>query len=204
MGLFDSRADNTASSGQTLVEFALIVPLLMTLIMGGLELSVAFAANIGVNRAAQSAAHMAAQAGNVAGADCLILDEVEKAVIVPNDRARIESVRIELTDLGGDTVHAYNEWQRSGSTRCSVADGLEIVVPYTRTIHYYPDDQRCTVLAGCPTMTPNRGTVDNIGVVVRYRHRWVTPIAQAIPMPGGDGTGWVIQQRNVFRMEPHR
>lgn len=148
---------------------------------------------------------MASQAGNLVGADCLILEKIEQTVIAPNERDRIDSVRIELTDLGGDTVYGTNTWARSGTTSCSVADGLIIDVPYTRTAEGYPDSQRCRVLSGCPTMVPARPTVDNIGVSIRYRHHWITPLGASIPMPGGsDGTGWTFEQRNIFRMEPHR
>jgi len=192
-----------AQRGQALVEFALTLPLLATLIMGVFEFGVALASNIGINRAAQSGAHIAASAGNIAGADCLILDEIERAVMLPNDRAAIEDVRIELTDLSGDTVFATNSWSRSGTTQCEVADGLLVDVPYTLASEGYPDTARCTVLAGCPTMTPARTTVDNIGVVVRYNHSWITPLGHLIPLIGGvDGTGWTFEQRNIFRMEP--
>jgi len=197
--------DRRPQRGQALVEFALTLPLLFTLIMGVFEFGVALAANIGINRAAQNGAHVAASAGNIAGADCLILDEIERAVMVPNDRAAIQDVRIELTDLGGDTVYASNTWNRSGTTECDVADGLVLDVPYTLASEEYPDLARCNVLSGCPTMTPARTTVDNIGVVVRYNHSWITPLGSLLPMVGGvDGSGWTFEQRNIFRMEPHR
>ena len=203
--MFGSRPEKPLEdrrNGQTLVEFALIIPLLMTLIMGVFEFGVALAANIGINRAAQSGAHMASAAGNIAGADCLVLDEIERSVMLPNDHDSIDSVRIELTNLGGDQVYATNTWVRSGTTRCSVADDITLDVPYTVLVQEYPDAQRCNVLNGCPTMTPVRSTVDNIGVVVRYRHGWITPLGGLLPL--GGGSGWTFEQRNIFRMEPHR
>jgi hypothetical protein len=187
--------------GQGLVEFALTMPLLFGLIMGIFEFSVALAANIGVNRAAQSAALMASEAGSIIGADCLILDEIEKALVPPNNHSNILGVRIELTNFRGDTVYAENKWNRSGQTICNVADKLTLDLPYSRTLETYPDTQRCNTLAGCPGMSPVRGTVDNIAVVVRYRHDWITPLGGIIPLSGG--TGWEFEQRSVFRMEPH-
>lgn len=199
------RGDSDRTRGQGLAEFALVVPLLMTLIMGVLEGGMALAANIGVNRAAQSGAHMASMAGNIVGADCLVLDEVERALLPPNDRGSVLTVRIELTDLSGDSVYAANTWSRTGKTDCSVADDLVLELPYTKVSETYPDTQRCNVLSGCPTMSPARSTVDNIGVVVRYNHDWITPLGSVIPFPGGaDGGGWTFEQRNIFRMEPHR
>ena len=191
--------------GQALVEFAITLPLLASAMMGVFEFGVAMAANIGINRAAQNGAHIASVAGNLVGADCIVLDEIERSVMVPNDRARIQSVRIELTDLSGDTVHAANTWDRTGSTECEAADGMTIDLPYTLLSEGYPDVQRCNVLGGCPTMSPPRTTVDNIAVVVSYNHQWITPLGSVLPLAGGeDGTGWTFEQRNVFRMEPHR
>ena len=187
--------------GQGLVEFALTMPVLFGMVMGIFEFSVALAANIGVNRAAQSAALMASEAGSIVGADCLILDEIEKALMAPNSHTSILGVRIELTDFKGDTVYAENRWNRSGQTTCNVADKLTLDLPYSRTFETYPDTQRCSSLAGCPSMTPTRGTVDNIAVVVRYRHEWITPIGGIPPLSGG--SGWEFEQRSVFRMEPH-
>jgi hypothetical protein len=191
------------SAGQGIAEFAIVIPLFMTLILGVLEGGVAMAVNIGINRAAQSAAHMASMAGNIDGADCLVLDEVEKSALPPTHKDRIQSVVVQLTDLSGDYVLASNTWNRSGATTCVVADDLTLVVPYGKISESYPDTQRCNVLSGCPTMTPVRSTVDNIGVIVTYHHDWITPLGSAIPFPGSEA-GWTFSQRNIFRMEPHR
>jgi hypothetical protein len=193
---------NQAQRGQAVAEFALVMPLLFAIILGVFEFGVAFAANIGVNRAAQSAALMASEAGSIRGADCLILDEIEKAILPPNHHANILDVRVELTDFRGDTIYGANHWVRSGSTTCNVADKLELTLPYTLVSETYPDTQRCNALSGCAAMTPARNSVDNIAVVVSYRHDWITPLGGSLPL-NGDGTGWEFEQRTVFRMEPH-
>jgi hypothetical protein len=80
-------------------------------------------------------------------------------------------------------------------------------VPYELDIAGYPEADRCTVLDGCPTL--GRSTVDNVGVIVRYTHDWVTPLNGALDLltPGGAGSssnsgGWSFEQRNIFRIEP--
>ena len=199
-----SDTERRRGRGQALTEFALIVPLLAGLVMGLFEMGVAIAANVGVNRAAQSGAHMASTAGNMLGADCLILEEIERSVLPPNDRSAILDVQIERTDLGGETVFAVTRWSREASTECALMTGDVLTVPYTLVSDGYPADQRCNVLAGCPTLSPSRSTVDNVGVAVRYRHDWITPLSAMIPLVSGDGDGWTFVQRDVFRMEPHR
>ena len=97
----------------------------------------------------------------------------------------------------------------AGSTNCTHPDGTVAAVPYTLVSAGYPEDQRCTVLGGCPTLTPPRSTVDNIGVTVRYRHDWVTPL-ERLPRParaGWDRRWWRRQRRVGLRAAqrlPHR
>jgi hypothetical protein len=186
-------------------EFALLLPILLALVMGILEFAVAFNATLGVNAASQSGAHMAAMVGNTAAADCLILREVDATLGPPNDDADIVAVEIQRTALAGNLVYARNEWVRSGSTSCRLPEGGTVSVPYTRTENGYPVEQRCTVVGGCPTLTPPRTTVDNVGVMVRYRYAWITPLGSVLRFLGGDAAdaaGWTFQKRNVFRMEP--
>ncbi len=196
----------TRSRGQALVEFALILPILFVLIMGLLEFAVAFSATLGINRASQNAAHMASLAGNLQGADCLILQQVEQDVGTPNNKDRIQLVEIQRSALAGNVVYAQNAWVRSGATTCELNDGSSVSVPYTRTENGYPVNQRCNVLSGCPTYSPARSTVDNVGVMIRYRYDWITPLGTLLPFVGGDADtsrGWTFQKRNVFRMEPN-
>jgi Flp pilus assembly protein TadG len=195
-------ATDRGRAGQGLVEFALLMPILMILFMGIIEVALMFNAFVGVNRASQDAAHVASTAGNRAGADCLVLTHIESDVMVPNDPGRINWVAIELTSLSGNVPYARQRWERTGSTTCTLPDGTTTTVPYTRTVNDYPETQRCQVLAGCPAMTPARSTVDNIGVSINYRHRWATPLNAVYDFFGGGDAGWTFTQRNIFRMEP--
>ena len=194
---------HSEARGQALTEFALTIPLLLILIMATFEFGLAMVANVSINRAAQTGAHMASIAGNTQGADCLILDEVERSITAPNDRSAIQNVQIQRTSLIGEQTLAANDWARDGSTDCTLNNGDVVTVPYSRVSGAYPNDQRCNMLGGCPLLTPARTTVDNIGVAVRYQHDWKTPLGSLVPLVGGDTTGWTFEQRDIFRMEPH-
>jgi hypothetical protein len=188
--------------GQSLVEFALVVPILVIVFMAVVEAALALNAVIGINRASQQAAHTAAIMGSSPGVDCLILRDVETDVMVPNDRAGIQQVRIQRTAMVGNTTFSEQVYDRSGSLDCSLPDGTSITLPYTTTTAGYPESGRCAVLAGCPTLGGDRTTVDNVGVDIRYRHQWATPLNAMLDVFGGNKTGWTISQRNIFRMEP--
>ncbi len=190
--------------GQALVEFALVVPMIVMLVMGIFDGALMFNAFVGVNRASQNAAHTAATMGNQAGTDCLILSQIETDVMVPNTPNRIIEVVVERTAMGGNQSYAQQRYTRGGSTTCELPDGTSASVPYTLTQAGYPEEQRCPVLDGCLALTPARSTVDNIGVQIRYRHVWATPLNSIYGFFNGGDTGWTFTQRNIFRMEPTR
>lgn len=187
--------------GQTLVEFSVAIPIVFLTFMAIIELALGFNAFVGVNRASQQAAHLAAIAGNQVGTDCLILQGIEESVDAPNRRAAIIDVRIQRTSLAGNWAYQQQLYTRGGSMDCTLPDGTDIKLPYTQTEAAYPEDQRCTALKGCPSMG-NRSTVDNIAVGIKYRHDWITPMSAIITSLPGGTAGWTFTQRNIFRMEP--
>jgi Flp pilus assembly protein TadG len=193
-----------SEDGATLVEFSLIFPIFMILFMAVIEFSLAFNATLGINRASQDAALVASEAGNTPGGDCLILQTVEDEVGVPNRKASIITVQVQRTGPGGGNIYASNVYSRTGSMSCTLNDGSTVTVPYTATSTGYPSAQRCNIVAGCPTLTPVRTTVDNIAVQIRYTYTYQTPVGSLSNMLWNDpmGGSWTFQKRNVFRMEP--
>jgi hypothetical protein len=194
-------------AGQSLVEFALVIPMVMLLVMAVLEFALGFNAFVGLNRASQNAAHLAAITGNQLGADCLILREIEEDIQPPNDAAEIRSVIVERTALAGNVSYQQQTYTKPGSWDCTLPDGTEITVPYAPTANAgglpgYPEEQRCPVLDGCAALDPPRSTVDNVGVRVQYRHSWATPLSTIMDALPGGANGWTFTQRNIFRMEP--
>jgi Flp pilus assembly protein TadG len=191
--------------GQTLVEFALMFPLFIIMVMGVIEFGFAFNAILGVNRASEQAVLVASEAGNDSAADCYILQAVEQAMQVPNDEANIVHVQIQWTNPSGGTVYAMDEYDRSGSTSCALSDGTTLTVPYTATASTYPPAVRCNVVAGFPSCQSGHNTVDTIGVTVRYQYTWKTPIGSVMRLIGGNndwGSGMTFNKRNVMRIEP--
>jgi Flp pilus assembly protein TadG len=189
-----------------LVEFALLAPLFMLLMIGLIEFSFAFNSSLNVNYASRAGGLIAAEAGNASAADCLILDAVDDAITAPTDRARISRVDVQRTNPSGSTVYGTTSYRRSGSLTCTRTDGTTVTVPYSATGNGYPASQRCNVNPpyGCPTLTPARTTVDTIAVQVTYAYNWHTPLGSLMQFFGGSITssGLSFVSRNVFRIEP--
>ena len=148
---------------------------------------------------------VASEAGSDSAADCYILQAVEQAMQVPNDEANIVHVQIQWTNPSGGVVYAMDEYDRSGSTSCTLSDGTTLTVPYTATASNYPPGNRCNVVNGCPYISAAHNTVDTIAVTVRYQYTWKTPIGTLMRLIGGNnswGSGMTFNKRNVMRIEP--
>lgn len=163
--------------GQSLIEFALIFPVLMLLIAGMVEFSLAFNARDSVFFAARDASMLAAEGGTIAGTDCVVLDRVERDIVSPARPVRVQSVKIFWSDKNGLELGGQeNLYTRgAGTLTCTYGNGTSLTVPYALTTALYPEADRCDVLAGCGGAHP---TPDNIGATISYTHNWVTSVAQ--------------------------
>jgi len=183
--------------GQTAVEFALIFPIFILLIVGLIEFAFAFNALLSVNFASRDAALLAAESGANTGSDCVILNSIDSDVQLPASRIRISEVRIYWADDQGAELGA-NVYSRTGATTCTMPDLSTISVPYTLQSGSYPVNERCSVLSGCPE-DPGHDKLDNIGVSITYSYRWITPMAKIITF---GGPGFTLTHANVMRIEP--
>src|SRR4051794_36231505 len=200
------REGATNERGQTLAEFALVIPVFMLFLVGLIEFAFAFNAQLTTNYASRAGGLAAAEAGNQGAADCLILDAVERSMSSPADAGAIARIDIQRTNPSGASVYATSSYRRSGSTTCTRLDGTTLRVPYSSTASGYPASQRCNILGptGCPLLSPVRTTVDTIAVQITYDYAWKTPLSSVMGVLGGSmsRSGWTFTERNVFRMEP--
>lgn len=192
------RSRRRQGSGQSLVEFALIFPLFVTLVMGVIEFGFVFNAMLSVNYAARDAALAAAEAGDSLGADCVILKAVDDAIGAPTNDNRVSTIDIFQANPNGGMIGSPTTYARGGSTSCTFIDGTTATLPYTRTANGYAETARCNILAGCDG-SGTTTSVDNVGVKITYTHAWVTPIRNFI---GGGSGGITFDRSSIMRMEP--
>ncbi len=204
----------SSSSGQSLVEFALVIPIFLIVLMAVIEFAFLLNGQLAINFATRDAALIAAEAGNGVGADCVVLQKVEEDVSAPANRANISKVQIFWTNANGQPLdtsgnvttfgsgsQAADTYSRTGTTTCTFADGTTLTVPYSLSgTANYPESARCSdvqgTLEGCQAGHPG---IDTIGVQVTYFDSWRTPLHNLI---GLLGTGWTLTESNQMRMEP--
>ena len=179
-----------------MVEFGLVLPLFILLVIGLIEFALAFNANLAVNFASREAALIGAESGNDSISDCRILQTIEDSIDNPAHAERITQVRIYRAGVNGNEL-AANVYSRGGNITCTFWDGVadqEITVHYTLLVAGYPTASRCNQLEGCAGIT-----LDTIGVRIGYTHPWVTPLAGMVTF---SGSGWTFDASNAMRMEP--
>lgn len=183
--------------GQTLVEFALILPLFMLVLTAVIEFGFLFNSFLAINFASREASLVAAEAGNLARADCLILNAIEQSVGSPSDPGLITEVDIYRADRAGNPTGSLTSYLRGGGeTSCDLPGGDTLVVPYVVGGNAYPPIERCNRLAGCK---PGQVGVDQIGVKVTYEYGWHTPLGNLF---GGSAGKTRLEKTNIMRMEP--
>lgn len=191
-----ARRTARRESGQALVEFALTLPVLFLLIIGFIELSLAFNARNTVFFASRDGSMLAAEGGATAGTDCIVLDRIERDVVSPAAAVRVQTVKIFWSDRNGAQIgDDVNVYSRTGSIACSYGDGSTVTVPYTLTTGNYTESERCDVLEGCGG---SHTAPDNIGVAITYQHNWVTAFLDIL---GGAVT---FTQTAATRIEPQK
>jgi hypothetical protein len=178
-----TRNGGSADQGQGLVEFALVIPIFVTLLMWVIEFGFLYNNLLTVQYAARQGVSAAAQAGGVDGADCSILNAVEHALTPPINHQRVEFVDIFRSDAVGDVVPGVvNHYVRAGTLDCP-GTGTQ---PYTLVgPEGYPQIGRHDALVD---------GLDVIGVRVGYQYVGMTPVAF--------GRTWDLADGATLRMEP--
>ena len=198
--------------GQALVEFALVFPIFLMLLLATIEFAFAFNAVLSSNYSTRDASLIGAEAGSNAGADCQIIKQVLADMTPPVEASKITQIIIyRANSTGGPVSGSFtgsgNVWVHSTSptTNCS-AFGGSATLPFKLTTTNYPEGLpdaitgvggRCDFLNGCPDNAHR--TRDTIGVQVSYTYTWHTPLPNFVPLATGSFT---ITRANEMRMEP--
>lgn len=166
--------------GQSLVEFALVLPIFMLVIIAFIEFAFAFSTLNTINFVARDVAQYVAEAGDQQGSDCSTLNLLENELASSTRASGLTTVLIYWSDGNGNVVNsAVNRYTRTGSMTCTDVNGVSLTLPYTAVSTTYVDTTRCNVLLGCPSppAAVNHPALDIIGVQLTYTYTWKTPLA---------------------------
>lgn len=194
------------SRGQALVEFTLVIPIFLVLVVAVAEFSIMFTSYVSIGFATHDASQVAATLGNTPGADAAVLQRIDNDVMSPANPQQIVEVDIYQVDTstnnGGPLGSRINKWLYDGGNHpYTLPDGSTVYLPFTMTSTGYPEGGRCNVNKGVGCTTFGQTTVDTIAVKIIYQYKWITPFPA---MVNGSVTGPVFTSINVMRLEPVR
>ena len=190
--------------GQSLVEFSLIVPLFLVLLLGILEFGFVFDHVLTISYATREGARtgsaladgskMAEQSlGTCGDVDSYVVAAVERVLDSPGspihgDLVNVDQIRIYKSTASGGEVGPVNVWTPGVGP---VVDGEEL--NFVRTSAGWDPCTRSNV-----TSNP-----DSLGVSISYRYHAVTPLASVLRLLGGPGwTTLPVSDRSVMALNP--
>src|SRR2546423_12291426 len=134
-----------SEKGQAIVEFAMLLPVLVLLLIGIIEFSLVWNSRNTVLFASRDGSMLAAEGGSLNGTDCVVLQRVDGDVVSPSAAVRIQQISIYWSDRNGDQIGSnQNGYTRTGSNSCTYPDRTTNPRPDTHTAARHPPSSRCT------------------------------------------------------------
>jgi Flp pilus assembly protein TadG len=186
-------------TGQSVVEFAILIPLFLMLLLGMLEFGFVFSHHLGLEYATREGARMAAALGS--GTNQVACDHVDENVIAALQRvvtspgsqlklANISAVRIYEADVNGVQVGALvNVWTPGTGP---VVDGYALKFSQTSV-----GWSACTRKN---SWTVPNNPPDSVGVSLTYRYDMITPLGNLVQAFGGGSIP--INDRTIMALNP--
>ena len=187
------RRHDRTERGQGLVEFAMLVPVFMLLLLGLLEFGFVFDHTMTVSYATREGARSGAAfaQGNAsipcANIDQNIIDAVKRVLTAPGslvDRLNVATITIYKAQPDGTPVGGKsNVWTNDGAGN--------FIAPTGAGVQW----NACSRING---VSP-----DSLGVAIVYNYKFVTPLSAALGFFGPPGgAGLTIRDRTVMALNP--
>ena len=169
--------------GQALVEFTLVLPMFLLILMGTLEFGAAIDHRTAMAYAVREGARVGASLAN-GGTDP---DSVDPAIIAAVQRGLTDPILM-------DNITAIDIFKASATGS-----------PVGSYINHYDRDGTLIGTAGWPASSRTPGGGDSIGVLVHYDYRPTTPLAPLIGLFSGSEPPYTtlpMTDKSVMRLEP--
>lgn len=203
----------TGERGQSLVEFSMLVPLFLILLLGMLEFGIAFNHQLTLGYATREGARIGAdlvngggtlgcntgQSPNAANVDQVIIEAVNRVLTStgsPIPLSQVTQIRIfQANSTGGDTLGKDNNWSYTASPY-TLPDGTQI--NFTPGTQAWGACNRSNVVGHTYS-----NAVDSIGVSISYTYQMTTPLASALGLVGGaSASSLAMTDATVMQLNP--
>ena len=202
--------------GQGLVEFALVLPVFMLLLLTMLDFGYAFYTNLTIEYATREGARVGAALANGGGTpvcpDAGPAADVDKLVIAAVERViNSAGIKIDVDPSGGGGVTGIQIYKAAPATGQSVGTsttnlwtyslGAGPTIPGTTTkLDFVETPHKWDVCSRVNSIA----TSDALGVSLSYTYAYITPIANVMRLvtPGGDPPTIQLNDRTVMRLNP--
>lgn len=168
--------------GATLIEASLILPIMVLILIGTLEIGLAFKDYLTVSYATREGSRVGALAGNSTDADCAIVHSVID-VLGTGSLVNFQQIQIFKADpvSGAADVNKTNTWKLTGSDPYDCDNDWTVQ-------ELWPASDRNTAFGATSEL-------DIIGVRVVTTHNWITGLP---PFTGS----FDVDEITITRMEP--
>ena len=203
-----SRAKGRSERGQGLVEFTLIVPVVLLIVVSVAELGLALGNLYTIGYGSREGARVgsALATGRVndcsggddpTGVDAAIVSAVQRILKSPGsgiDITEVLDIRIFRASTSGAETAALNTWRYVGE-----GNGPEVDPgPGVANIDFAPAS---VTWPACGRV--NGGlTPDSVGVTVTYRYKFVTPLPSVINAISGGSLSLTLSETTVMALNP--
>jgi hypothetical protein len=211
--LLRSRRDRRSGKGQGMVEFILLVPVFMILLLGMLEFGFAFTHNLTLEYATREGARVGSalvngggklgcgvgQSPNAANVDPLIIAAVERVLTSPGSAislAQIPTIRIFKANTNGTEAGPVNVWTQTLGAGPVPPGG-------TQPLNFSPPASPGWTVCSRTNSTAGVGP-DSIGVSLVYSYQFTTGLKAISQIAVGSGPGPTIlmSDRTVMALNP--
>lgn len=184
-----------ASRGQAMVEFAMITPLFMLILLTVLEFGFVFTHHITMEYATREGARMgAALANGSVTFDCKVVDEqvvaaVQRVLTASGsqiDMDQIGEIRIYKAGTNGEEQTLANVWKKGNGPK---VDGAFLMFK-----------ESSNNWDACARNNGGIGQTDSIGISLVYDYRYVTPLGNVLGLVGSPVL--TMSDRTVMALNP--
>jgi hypothetical protein len=172
-----------SSRGANLVEFAIVMPIVLLVVIGILETGVAFRDFLTVSNAAKEGVRVIAAMGDDPAVDCVALTKTATSLTTSVRIENLVAIEIFRADANGEQIMAdtnrYTLDIGGDPTDCD---------DWTATLYGWDPLDRIVEIGGTPPL-------DIGGMRLTYTHQWITGFP---PFSGS----FTINEATVSRLEP--